>query len=147
MTRNTFSLFSSALLLAASLMASGTNSGGVNSGGGGSTSTSTCSPLSSYKVTPGYRPGGNGTIAAVWTSFSLNSCANSQYMVEIHVTNLDTGAEEYHFTSFANGDTIDDDYAQLGTNYRVDLLVKLRANGAIADSRNVTVITPGLKNG
>jgi len=67
MTRNTFSLFSSALLLAASLMASGTNSGGVNSGGGGSTSTSTCSPLSSYKVTPGYRPGGNGTIAAVWT--------------------------------------------------------------------------------
>lgn len=90
--------------------------GGGGNGGGGATS---CTPIQSFNVVPGYRLGG-AAWAAVWTSYSLKQCTSSAvYQAKVIVTNLDLNQVELIWPLMLMGDTIDDDNAKFNCNYRV----------------------------
>ena len=74
----------------------------------------------------------------------------TSYKVTVAVTNLDNSASGswVWWTVCSNGVglTVDYDYANFGTNYRVEMTVT-DASGNVVDSRTATTVTPLPKTG
>jgi len=146
------SLASALLLTVGTILASGppagtggTGGSGGGTGGGGGTPAAPCTPIQTAQVKPGYRPGGNGAIGAVWTTYTLKPCTPGvTYVATIKVTNLDInlGWYEFYTQTLVMSGTIDDDNARLGTNYRVDVVVTDYSTGSVLDSRSFLTATP-----
>jgi hypothetical protein len=114
-------------------------------GGGGSVAPVAAGYITSFKVTTGYPPRGNGIyVAAVWTNFSVkaNPAVPTPY-VRIRYTDWLTGAAASYLFAFASN-TIDADALPFNTKYMVELEV-LDASGNVVDVNAAVITTPGPK--